>query len=151
MCELDEDFNFVKEQTVFKANDMLEGCHLYKIGNYYYIYATYGGWPSAQTVLRSKSIFGPYEEKLLVAKTINGKPNTIHQGALIETPSGEWWTIMQEDLGALGRMPNLQPVKWADEWPVVGVNGTPCLTYTKPASAQAYPRSPLPTNDNFRS
>ena len=151
MCELDEDFNFKQEKTVFKANDMLEGCHLYKIGDYYYIYATYGGWPSAQTVLRSKNIFGPYEEKLLVAKTINGKPNTVHQGALFDTPSGEWWTIMQEDLGCFGRMPNLQPVTWKDGWPVVGNDGVPYATHQKPGTGGSSPRTPLPTNDNFRS
>jgi hypothetical protein len=151
MCELDKDFNFVQEKTVFTAKEMLEGCHLYKIGEYYYIYATYGGWPSGQTVLRSKDIFGPYEEKMLVEKYINGKPNTVHQGALFNTPSGEWWTIMQEDLGALGRFPNLQPVNWENEWPIVGNNGVPYTTYTKPNTGTISPRTPLPTNDNFRS
>ena len=151
MCELDEDFNYVREQTVFKASSMLEGCHLYKIGYYYYIYATYGGWPSGQTVLRSKNIFGPYEERMLVEKVINGKPNTVHQGALFDTPSGQWWTIMQEDLGALGRMPNLQPVVWEDGWPVVGNKGVPYSTYTKPDTGPAQQVCPLPTNDNFRS
>ena len=150
MCELDEDFQLKQEKTVFSANDMLEGCHLYKINDYYYIYGTYGGWPSAQTVLRSKDIFGPYEEKLLVEKTINGKPNTVHQGALFDTPNGEWWTIMQEDLGAMGRMPNLQPVKWADGWPIVGNNGVPYTIYKKPDTGSSYPRTALPTNDNFR-
>ncbi len=151
MCELDEDFNYVREQTVFKASSMLEGCHLYKIGDYYYIYATYGGWPSGQTVLRSKNIFGPYEERMLVEKVINGKPNTVHQGALFDTPSGQWWTIMQEDLGALGRMPNLQPVVWEDGWPVVGNKGVPYSTYAKPDTGPAQQACPLPTNDNFRS
>lgn len=151
MCELDEDFNFIREQNVIRDKAGLEGCHLYKIGDYYYIYATYGGWPSGQTVFRSKNIFGPYEEKMLVEKTINNKPNTVHQGALIDTPAGEWWTIMQEDLGALGRMSNLQPVRWVDAWPVVGNNGVPYSTYTKPQTTQAYPVTPLPTNDNFRS
>ncbi len=151
MCELDEDFNFIQEKTVFQANDMLEGSHLYHIGDYYYIYATYGGWPSGQTVLRSKNIFGPYEEKMLVQKTINGRPNTVHQGALFDTPSGQWWTIMQEDLGCLGRMPNMQPVRWEDDWPIVGANGVPYSTYNKPDVGSSYPRVPMPTNDNFRS
>ena len=151
MCELDEDFNFIREQNVIKDKSGLEGCHLYKIGDYYYIYATYGGWPSGQAVFRSKNIFGPYEEKMLVEKIINNKPNTVHQGALIDTPSGEWWTIMQEDLGALGRMPNLQPVIWEDGWPVVGNNGVPYATYTKPQTGLHNPPTYLPTNDNFRS
>ncbi len=151
MCELDEDFNFKQEKRVISDKSGLEGCHLYKIGDYYYIYATYGGWPSGQAVFRSKNIFGPYEEKMLVEKTIDGKPNTVHQGALFDTPTGEWWTIMQEDLGCLGRMPNLQPVQWADDWPVVGNKGVPYETYFKPKTARPMPRRQLPTNDNFRS
>ncbi|MBQ4296636.1 MAG: family 43 glycosylhydrolase, partial [Prevotella sp.] len=151
ICELDEDFNYIQEKNVISGKDGLEGCHFYKIGDYYYIYATYGGWPSGQAVFRSKNVFGPYEEKMLVEKIINGKPNTVHQGALFDTPNGEWWTIMQEDLGALGRMPNLQPVKWQDGWPVVAANGVPYATYNKPAVGASYPRTGMPTNDNFRS
>ena len=151
MCELDENFNFIQEKNVIADKSGLEGCHLYKIGDYYYIYATYGGWPSGQAVFRSTNIFGPYEEKMLVEKIINDVPNTVHQGALIDTPDGEWWTILQQDLGCLGRMPNLQPVKWEENWPVVGNAGVPYATYTKPNVGSAYPRTPLPTNDNFRS
>jgi len=151
MCELDENFNLVREQNVIRDKEGLEGSHLYKIGDYYYIYATYGGWPSGQAVFRSKNIFGPYEERMLVEKVINGSPNTVHQGALVETQTGEWWTILQQDLGALGRMPNLQPVKWEDGWPVVGNKGVPYTTYTSPKTGTASPRTGLPTNDNFRS
>jgi len=151
MCELDEDFNFKQEKRVISDKQGLEGCHLYKIGDYYYIYATYGGWPSGQAVFRSKNIFGPYEERMLVEKVIDNVPNTVHQGALLDTPTGEWWTIMQEDLGCLGRMPNLQPVRWEEDWPVVGDNGVPYQTYNKPVTALPMPRRQLPTNDNFRS
>ena len=152
MCELDEKFNYIREQRVISDKSGLEGSHLYKIGDYYYIYATYGGWPSGQAVFRSKNIFGPYEEKMLVEKTINGAPNTIHQGALIETQTGEWWTIMQQDLGCLGRMPNLQPIKWENDWPIVGNKGVPyTTTIKKPDVGTSAPRTPLPTNDNFRS
>ena len=152
ICELDEKFNFKQERSVVtREGSGLEGCHLYKIGEYYYIYATYGGWPSGQVAFRSKNIFGPYEETVLVEKLINNKPNTIHQGALIETPTGEWWTIMQQDVGCLGRFPNLQPVKWTDGWPIVGNNGVPYETTTKPKTGAATKRQPLPTNDNFRS
>jgi beta-xylosidase len=150
MCELDEDFNFKQEKRVISDKSGLEGCHLYKIGDYYYIYATYGGWPSGQAIFRSKNIFGPYEEKMLVEKTINGQVNTVHQGALFDTTEGEWWTIMQEDKGALGRMPNLQPVTWADGWPTVGNNGVPYTTCTKPNVGATYEPKALPTNDPFR-
>ncbi len=124
MCELDENFNLLREQeVVVREGSGLEGSHLYRIGDYYYIYATYGGWPSGQTVFRSKDIFGPYEERVLVEKWYDQKPNTIHQGALVDDTSGQWWTVMQEDLGALGRFPNLLPVTWQDGWPIVGARG----------------------------
>ena len=155
MCELDENFNYIQEKRVISDKSGLEGSHLYKIGDYYYIYATYGGWPSGQAVFRSKNIFGPYEEKMLMEKWINGKPNTIHQGALIDVVGKdgemkEWWTILQQDLGCLGRMPNLQPVTWVDDWPILAKNGVPYDSYTKPNVETDYTCEPLPTNDGFR-
>ena len=151
VCELDENFNFKQEKTVITRDGSgLEGCHFYKVGDYYYIYATYGGWPSGQVAFRSKNVFGPYEEKMLLEKNINGKVNTIHQGSLIEDAAGKWWTIMQEDLGAFGRMPNPQPVTWTDNWPIVGNNGVPYDTYTKPKAVGDIGVKRLPTTDNFR-
>ena len=152
ISQLDKDFNFQRSQVVVEREAAgLEGSHLYKIGDYYYIYATYGGWPTGQTIFRSKNIWGPYEEKLLVEKIINGKANTVHQGALVETQTGEWWTLLMEDLGPLGRLPNLQPVVWQDGWPVVGDDGVPVQTCHKPDVGTSYPPQALPTNDGFRS
>ena len=155
MCELDENFKFKKQKEVVVRDDSgLEGCHLYKIGDYYYIYATYGGWPSGQVAFRSKDIFGPYEEKVVVEKWYDNVPNTIHQGSLVEDTAGKWWTVMQEDLGALGRFPNLQPVKWVSDWPVVGNNGTPYKSFeskiTKPKAVGDVSVKRLPTTDVFR-
>ena len=155
MCELDKNFNFKREkEVVYHEGTGLEGCHLYKKGDYYYIYATYGGWPSGQVVFRSTNIFGPYEEKMVVEKSYNNVPNTIHQGSLVEDVSGKWWTVMQEDLGALGRFPNLQPVTWKNDWPVVGNNGTPFKTFDsktlKPSATGDTRVKRLPTSDAFR-
>lgn len=147
--ELDSNFNYVREKQIVAGKPGLEGSHFYKFGDYYYVYSTYGGYPSGQTIFRSKNVFGPYEERLLVDKRINGHINTVHQGALFTTPSGQWWTIMQEDLGALGRMPNLQPVIWEDGWPIVGNNGVPYKQYEKPDIAGEKTATPLPTDDNF--
>ncbi len=148
ICELDENFNKIDgtEQLVFTATfrDGLEGSHLYKIGDYYYIYATYGGFPAFQVALRSSDIYGPYEEKKLL------EDDNIHQGALIETQTGEWWTMLFYDKGAYGRLPNLQPVTWVNDWPEIGVGGKGVTTYQKPDVGREYPITALPTNDSFR-
>ncbi len=148
ISELDSDFNIMagttKEVYSYTVKEGLEGSHLYKIGDYYYIYATYGGWPAYQTVLRSINIYGTYEEKLVL------DDNNIHQGALVETQTGQWWTILFQDNGALGRMPNLQPVQWEDNWPVIGNEGVAVTTYSKPDVGMVHTEKYLPTNHNFR-
>ena len=153
MCELNADFNFVREQEIIvRERSGLEGCHVYKIGDYYYIYATYGGFPSGQVAFRSKNPFGPFEEKVLVEKNYDGKINTIHQGALFQDTEGKWWTVMQEDLGALGRFPNLLPVTWEDGWPIVAGGVRPPVSFVdkvlRPASADKSIKC-LPTSDDF--
>lgn len=148
IAELDENFDMVtgtdKVVFTYTIKEGLEGSHLYKINGKYYIYATYGGWPSYQVALRANSIYGPYEEKLLL------DDDNIHQGALIETQTGEWWSIMFYDKGAYGRFPNLQPITWVEGWPEIGLNGKGVTTYQKPNVGQNYPQTILPTTDNFR-
>ncbi len=146
ITELDENFGAVgQDQVVIEKPDTgLEGSHMYKINGLYYIYATYGGWPASQVAFRSTDIFGNYEEKLLL------EDDNIHQGALVETQTGEWWTVLFYDKGAYGRFPNLQPITWVDYWPEIGENGMGVTTYRKPDVGREYPVKVLPTNDNFR-
>ncbi len=145
IAELDDKFNPIQDKVVTKGtlDSGMEGCRLYKINGYYYIYATYPGWPGRQTIHRSQNIWGPYEEKMVLADG-----TATHQGALVETKSGDWWTILFRDNGPLGRMPFLLPVKWEGGWPVIGTNGTAGDHYTKPV-AGTEPKG-LPTNDPFR-
>jgi len=130
-----------------------EGSHMYHIGDYYYIYSTYGGTEGSQTIFRSKNPMGPYEEH-------DGRVfanQNIHQGALVQTQTGEWWTILFKDIywygGAIGRMPCLEPVTWQDGWPIIGNKGTDVSKngkgYKKPDVGQTYEKTYLPTNDAF--
>ena len=47
----------------------------------------------------------------------------VAQGGFIDTPEGDWFAILFQDHGAVGRTPFLVPVKWVDGWPVIGVDG----------------------------
>ncbi|MEO8712908.1 MAG: glycoside hydrolase 43 family protein [Parafilimonas sp.] len=127
----------------------LEGTHVYKINGYYYLYCTYGGRDGMQVALRSKNIYGPYEQKLLMYDTTQGINYGIHQGALIQTQTGEWWTILFVDSGPFGRFPSLQPVTWIDDWPMIGVNGKAVTTYKKPNVGKTYLIKNFPTSDEF--
>jgi len=139
------------DSLVFTGNIRggLEGTHVYKINGYYYLYSTYGGRDGIQVALRSKNIYGPYEQKVVLRDTTKGINFGIHQGALIQTQTGEWWTMLFVDRGAFGRFPSLQPVTWVDGWPMVGVNGHGVITHKKPNVGKTYPIKTFPTSDEF--
>src|SRR5690242_16343558 len=102
-----------------------------------------------QVALRSKNIYGPYEEKLLMYDTTKGINYGIHQGALIQTQTSQWWTILFVDSGPFGRFPSLQPVTWKDGWPMIGVNGKAVTTFKKPDVGRKYSITDLPKSDEF--
>jgi beta-xylosidase len=64
--------------------------------------------------------------------------NGPHQGAIVDTPQGEWWFMHFQHDGALGRVVHLQPMYWHDDWPVMGVDidrngiGEPVYVWTVP-------------------
>ena len=101
-----------------------EGSKIIRRGAYYYLF---NALPPrlALTVSRSRSLFGPWETRDQIDDKTGG-----HQGALVDLPDGRWFGFVMEDSGAIGRMTNLSPVFWQDDWPVWG---TP--TGTRPRAA----------------
>jgi beta-xylosidase len=140
-----------------KNHPTMEGPKFYKRNEYYYIFAPAGGVGTGwQTVLRSKSVFGPYEDKIVLnqgATTINGP----HQGGWVETQTGESWFVHFQDRGAYGRIIHLQPMIWKNDWPVIGSDpketgkGEPVLTWKKPNVGKTYPIVMPQTSDEFDS
>jgi beta-xylosidase len=152
VTELNADFSPKGKDSLVFTGDIrkgLEGMHVYKINGYYYLYGTYGGLDGIQVALRSRNIYGPYEQKVVIRDTTPGVNFGIHQGALIKTQMGEWWTILFVDSGPFGRFPSLQPVTWVDDWPMVGVNGKAVIAYKKPDVGKTYPVKIFPTSDEF--
>jgi len=98
----------------------IEGPKLYKRNNYYYIFAPAGGVSTGwQTVLRSKNIYGPFERKVVMAQG-KTKVNGPHQGAWVDGKDGKDWFVHFQDKGAYGRIVHLQPMRWKNDWPVIG-------------------------------
>ena len=126
---------------IFDGNEnnqvTIEGPKLYKRNGYYYIMAPAGGVkPGWQVVMRSKNIWGPYEYKNVLVQgdtSVNGP----HQGAWLDTQTGEDYFLHFQDVYAAGRIVHLQPVKWINDWPVMGeqINadaGQPVMQHRKP-------------------
>jgi beta-xylosidase len=138
-----------------ETDPTVEGPKIYKRNGYYYIFAPAGGVPTGwQLVLRSKNIYGPYERKVVMDQgksTTNGP----HQGAWVDTQTGEDWFLHFQDKGAYGRVTHLQPMKWVNNWPVIGVDpkgtgkGEPVLTYKKPNVGKVYPIETPQESDEF--
>ncbi|MGA2406375.1 MAG: glycoside hydrolase 43 family protein [Bacteroidales bacterium] len=152
ITELDHNFAPVSKDSLVFTGDIrggIEGTHVYRINGYYFLYCTYGGVDGIQVALRSKNIYGPYEEKVAIRDSTPGINFGIHQGALIKTQTGEWWTMLFVDNGPFGRFPSLHPVTWIDNWPVVGVDGKGVIKYKKPNIGKEYPILDLPASVEF--
>lgn len=145
-------------QIIFDGTEhhpTLEGPKMYKRNGYYYIFAPAGGVSTGwQTILRSKSIYGPYEDKIVLHQG-NTPINGPHQGGWVELPSGESWFIHFQDKDAYGRIVHLQPVRWVDDWPLMGEDqngdgiGEPLLRYKKPNVGKTYPIETPADSDEF--
>lgn len=133
----------------------VEGPKFYKRNGWYYIFAPAGGVATGwQLVLRSRTVFGPYEEKIVMhqgSTDINGP----HQGGWVSTPSGEHWFLHFQDKGAYGRVVHLNPLKWISDWPVIGNDpdntgcGEPVKTWKKPNVGRSFPVQTPPEDDDF--
>ncbi len=141
-----------------KALPVLEGPKLYKRNGWYYIFAPIGGVDTGpQAVMRSRSIWGPYEhrEVLVPGNGLKGP----HQGGWVETPSGQGWFVHFNGEGAYGRIVHLQPLVWKDDWPFIGEpipgaepgghGGQPVVTHAMPDVGGRFPAVSPQTSDDF--
>ncbi|QDP96741.1 glycosyl hydrolase 43 family protein [Microlunatus elymi] len=118
-------------QTVIDGDDLpgfrtLEGPKFYRRGGWYWIFAPAGGVETGwQSVFRSRSVWGPYEERRVLEQgstPVNGP----HQGGWVTAADGSDWFLHFQDRGCFGRVVHLQPMTWrADGWPVFGAAGEP--------------------------
>lgn len=129
------------------ANRTCEGPKFYKRDGWYWIMCPAGGVPEGfQLAMRSKSPYGPYEHKIVLAQgktNINGP----HQGGWVHTKYGEDWFVHFQDKEAYGRVVHLNPVDWSTGWPVMGKKGEPVTTYKKPQSSSSVIVNPVESDE----
>ena len=136
-----------------EGNGVGEGHHMYKINGMYYLIST-DYKPNGRTLCsRSKSIWGPYETRVITADETYGyhaaaltqwrgrivpdgsnfrlgsvnKDATActnaHQGGIVQYKDGSWWALFMQDFHSIGRTVCLMPMTWKDGWPMVGLDG----------------------------
>lgn len=147
-----------QSRIIYDGHDIdptVEGPKFYKRNGYYYIMAPAGGVkPGWQLAFRSKSPFGPYERKMVMAQG-KSKINGPHQGGWVDTQTGEDWFIHFQDVGPIGRIIHLQPLAWKNDWPVIGEDkdgdgcGDPVLIHKKPNVGKTYPIATPAESDEF--
>jgi xylan 1,4-beta-xylosidase len=147
---------------------MGEGHHLYKIKGKYVDVSAIPGGPVDQMVAIADSIDGPWKIERMVqgeslgvtaAAPLRAQPNDrglwLHQGGIVDTPSGEWWGIIMSDHGSAGRMVALVPITLDNGFPLIGLPGNlrkAPNTWIKPNTGHIQePKPAFIHNDDFDS
>ncbi|HSW50745.1 MAG TPA: glycoside hydrolase 43 family protein, partial [Bryobacteraceae bacterium] len=163
-----------------KSQGMGEGSHIYKIRGRYYIVSAIPGAHVPMKCARADRLTGPWEvtviseeESLGIGQGYRLKDSrrqtppfeltppdpserrslTLHQGGIIDTPSGEWWGYSMQDHNSVGRLTSLSPVTWVDGWPYFGLPGnlkrSPSI-WVKPNTGHKGPiTAPYDRSDDF--
>ena len=160
--------NFVPGVGHQLVGRMGEGHHLYKIHGKYVDVSAIPGGPVDQMVAVADSIDGPWKIKRMVqgeslgvtaTTPLHAQPNDrglwLHQGGIVDTPSGEWWSVIMSDHGAAGRMVALVPITWNEGFPLIGLPGNlrkAPNTWLKPNTGHSEePKPAFIHDDNFDS
>lgn len=118
---------FGSSQKLFSASkdwSLWEGAHVYKVGDYYYIFiiaSPSDRWMRTEVCYRSKDLFSTdWEEQIVFQGGCGGQTAGLAQGGIVQTQFGDWYGFLFQDRGAVGRVPSIVSVNWEDDWPYMG-------------------------------
>lgn len=126
-----------------------EGSHIYKINGKYYIFFIHIPKEKMRTeaCFVSDKIEGPYTGKDVLCSDLAGWNSGTAQGGLIQANDGNWYSIVFQDHGALGRIPVLVPIKFENDFPVFGNEGITPEVISVTDNRPDYEYQPLYSND----
>lgn len=130
MCQLTRDLKGVVEgslrhyfQREADERGLLEGTRVIKHNGTYYallishVYAP--GKHRREVCYRTKDLNGKWEKNVVLESDFGGF-SYLAQGTIVDTEEGDWYGIMFQDRGGVGRVLTLSPVRWIDGWPMLG-------------------------------
>ena len=161
LTELNEDLSGPKVNglnriiIVDKGNVRLgyEGAHIYKINNKYYVFLihwlNYGSERRVEACYYSDSLEGEFIGKDILDDDMDYFNSGIAQGGIVDTPFGEWYAMLFQDHGAIGRIPVLVPLHWENDFLVLGINGKVPKLLTVTSTRPLHQYEPLVGDDDF--
>ena len=130
MMELKPDLSDVIEgthQQIFQREEdekgLLEGSRVIKHNGKYYllmishVYAP--GKHRREVCYRADDIHGPWEKQVILESEFGGFSYEA-QGTIVDTEDGDWYGIIFQDRGGVGRVLTLMPCRWINGWPMLG-------------------------------
>ena len=147
------------DKIIIRDNDYVslrhEGSHMYKINGKYYIFTIhwllYGSKRRVEACFVSDTIDGEYRGNNILDDDMGYHNAGVAQGGIVDTPDGDWYAMLFQDHGAVGRIPVLVPMTWDEEshFPVFGIDGkVPHFVETK-STRPGYVYEPIVTSDDF--
>ena len=130
LMELKPDLSDVIEgthQRIFQKEadetGLLEGSRVIKHNGKYYllmishVYAP--GKHRREVCYRADDIHGPYEKQVILESEFGGFSYEA-QGTIVDSPDGDWYGIIFQDRGGVGRVLTVMPCRWINGWPMLG-------------------------------
>lgn len=130
-----------------------EGTHFYKINGKYYLFFIHSKreeWRRVESCYMSDSLQGEFTGGDVFDDDNGYCYQGIAQGGIVDTPEGNWFSILFQDYGAVGRIPVLVPVTWKDGFPEFGVNGKLPTEIVVHGMNSDYQYTPLYGSDDFK-
>ncbi|MCR5727532.1 MAG: glycoside hydrolase 43 family protein [Lachnospiraceae bacterium] len=129
-----------------------EGTHFYKINGKYYllfIHSLEDRWFRAESCFVSDSVDGEFTGKDVFVDDAGWFGSGIAQGAMFDSPEGDWYAMLFQDRGASGRIPYVLPVTWDGDFPVFGNNGKMPESFKLPRQDYGKIFAPFVGSDDF--
>lgn len=144
----------INQIIVSEPNPVLgyEGSHMYKINGAYYLFLISSlpdQWFRVQSCFVSDKIDGNYKGDIILKDDLGLTGQGVAQGGIVDTPEGDWYMMLFQDMGAAGRMPVLVPFSWKDGHPVVSDNKKIPEAFSYPVTIPAS-TDRLVSSDDFK-
>ncbi len=160
LTQLKEDLSGPKEGGLHRlivsdtGNNRLgyEGSHFYKINGKYYLFLIHSlkeEWRRVEACFVATSLEGEFKGGDVLNDDMGYCHQGVAQGGIVDTPFGDWYAILFQDRGAVGRIPVMLPITWENDYPVFGRNGKIPEKFKIKSTKEDYVYTPLIQSDSF--